>query len=202
MAVTVAGKTETRTVTVQDDPRLSVSDDDRTKRRTAITKLYTLTKQADEGRRKIVALNIALTALIDSWKRPAAPAVPDAVKKAADDTLAKVKAVLSMFDAPNAGGRGAGGGAGAPPPYTPPPVNQKINRLMTVIDGYSGPPTSRQLADIEDCSAQLQKGLEEVAKLDGEVPKLNKLMQEQGVPYFTVDTNNVPPATGGRGGGN
>jgi hypothetical protein len=73
---------------------------------------------------------------------------------------------------------------------------------MTVIDGYSGAPTSRQLADIEDCSAQLGKGLEEVAKLDGEVPKLNKLMQEQGVPYFTVDTNNVPPAAGGRGGGN
>ena len=81
-------------------------------------------------------------------------------------------------------------------------MNQKINRLMGAIDGYSGPPTSRQLADIEECAAQLQKGLEEVAKLDGEVPKLNKLMQDAGVPYFTVDTNSVPAAQAGRGGGN
>ena len=85
VTLTLAGKTETTTVTVEDDPRLSVSPDDRTKRRTAITKLFTMTRQADEGRRKIVAMNTALTALTDSWKRPAAPPVPDAVKKAADD---------------------------------------------------------------------------------------------------------------------
>ena len=99
--------------------------------------------------------------------------------------------MLGTFEGP-AGGRGAGGGAGAPPPYTPPPVNQKIKRLMGVIDGFSGPPTSRQLADIDECAAQLQKGLEEVAKLDGEVPKLNKLMQDAGVPYITVDPAAVP----------
>jgi len=200
--LTAAGKTETRTVTVEDDPRLNISPDDRTKRHTAIIRLFTMTRQADAGRRKIVAMNIAVTGLIDSWKRPAAPAVPDAVKKAADDTLARIKVVLPTFEGANQGGRGGGGGAGAPPPYTPPPVNQKINRLMTVIDGYSGPPTSRQLADIEDCATQLQRGLEEVGKLDGEVPKLNKMMQDAGLPYFTLDTTNVPPAQGGRGGGN
>ena len=148
-------------------------------------------------------MNTAVTALIDSWKRPAAPPVPDAVKKAADETLARIKAVLGTFEGAAGGGRGAGGGgAGAPPPYTPPPVNQKISRLMGVIDGFSGPPTSRQLADIDECAAQLQKGLEEVAKLDGEVPRLNKLMQDAGVPYVTVDITSVPAAQGGRGGGN
>ena len=203
VAVTVAGKTETKTVTVEDDPRLSVSPDDRAKRRTAITKLFTMTRQADEGRRKIVALNTAVTNLTDSWKRPAAPAVPEAVKKAADETLVKIKAVLSTFEAAAGGGRGGGGSAGAPPPYTPPPVNQKLTRLMGSIEGYSGPPTSRQLADLEECAAQLQKGLEEVNKLDGEVPKLNKLMQDAGVPYVTIDINSVPAAQGGgRGGGN
>ena len=202
VALTVAGKTETKTVVVEDDPRLTVSPDDRSKRRTAITKLYTMTRQAEEGRRKIVAMNTAVTALTDSWKRTAAPAVPDSVKKAAGDTLAKIKAVLGTFESPAGGGRGAGGGAGAPPPYTPPPVNQKINRLMGAIDNFSGPPTSRQLADVEECAVQLQKGLDELAKLDGEVPRLNKLIQDAGVPYFTVDTTGVPPAQAGRGGGN
>ena len=203
VALTVAGKTETKTVAVEDDPRLEISASDRAKRRTAITRLYTMTRQAEESRRKIVAMNIAVTTLTESWKRPAAPAVPESVKKAADDTLAKIKAVLGTFEGPAGGGRGAGGGAGAPPPYTPPPVNQKINRLMGVIDAYSGPPTSRQLADIEECAAQLQTGIEAVNKLDAEVPKLNKLMQDAGIPYVTVDITNVPPAVqGGRGGGN
>src|SRR5205807_2724528 len=124
--------TDTKTVTIEDDPRLSVSSDDRTKRRTAITKLYTMTKQAEEGRRKVVAMNTAVSGLIDSWKRPGVPAVPDPIKKAADDTLVKIKAVLPTFESANQGGRG--GGAGAPPPYTPPPVNQKISRLLGVID--------------------------------------------------------------------
>ena len=203
VTLTLAGKTETKTVTVVDDPRLNVSPDDRTKRRTAITRLFTMTREAEDARRKIVAMNTAVSGLTEGWKRPAAPPVPDAVKKAADDTLAKIKAVLGAFQSPAGGGRGAGGGAGAPPPYTPPPVNQKISRLMGAIDGYSGPPTSRQLSDIDDCAAQLQKGLDELAKLDGEVPKLNKLMHDAGVPYITVDTTSVPPAQGGgRGGGN
>ena len=203
VALTAAGKTETKTVTVEDDPRLEISAADRAKRRTAITRLYTMTRQAEESRRKIVAMNTAVTTLTESWKRPAAPPVPESVRKAADDTLAKIKAVLGTFEGPAGGGRGAGGGAGAPPPYTPPPVNQKINRLMGVIDAYSGPPTSRQLADIEECAAQLQIGTEAVNKLDAEVPRLNKLMQDAGIPYVTVDITSVPPpAPGGRGGGN
>jgi hypothetical protein len=200
--LTQAGNTETKTVTVQDDPRLNIAPDDRTKRRTAITRLFTMTRQAEEARRKIVAMNTAVTALTDNWKRPAAPPVPDSVKKAADESIVRIKAVLGTFESPAGGGRGAGGGAGAPPPYTPPPVNQKINRLMGAIDNYSGPPTSRQLSDIEECAAQLQKGLEELAKLDGEVARLNKLMQDAGVQYFTIDINSVPAAQGGRGGGN
>jgi hypothetical protein len=58
------------------------------------------------------------------------------------------------------------------------------------------------LADVEECAVQLQKGLDELAKLDGEVPRLNKLIQDAGVPYFTVDPTSVPPAQAGRGGGN
>jgi hypothetical protein len=123
------------------------------------------------------------------------------VKKAADDLLAKVKAAAATFENPaGAGGRGgANGGAGPPLSYTPPPVTQKIGRLLGVIDGYSEAPTSRQLADIEEASAQLQKGLAEVNRLWDEAPKLNKLMADAGVPYFTVTISTAPPAPG-RGG--
>jgi hypothetical protein len=68
---------------------------------------------------------------------------------------------------------------------------------MNAIDGYSAAPTTRQLADIEEASAQLQKGIAEVNRLWDEVPKLNKLMTDAGVPYFTVNLNVAQPARGG-----
>ena len=201
MTLAVAGNTETRTVMVEDDPRVQMSAEDRSKKRQALSTLATLAHDADASRRKAVAMNTALTNLTDSWKLPNAPPVPDAVKKAADDLLAKVKTAAAGFEAPGVGGRGGGaGGAGAAPPYTPPPVTQKITRLMALIDSYSAAPTSRQMADLQEAVDQLKRDAAEVDRLWDEVPKLNKLMTDAGVQYFKVDLNSVPAATGGRGG--
>jgi hypothetical protein len=179
-----------------------MSTEDRAKRKKAIDTLVTMTKDADAARRKAVGMNTALTSLTDSWKQPNSPSVPDPVKKAADDLLARVKAAAATFENAGGGGRGGGGGGAGPPlTYTPPPVTQKITRLMGSIDSYSEAPTTRQLADIEDASAQLQKGVAEVNKLWDEVPKLNKLMTDNGVLYFNVTPSTAPPAPG-RGGGN
>jgi photosystem II stability/assembly factor-like uncharacterized protein len=203
VTVAAAGKTESKTFIVEEDPRVELSAEDRAKRRQAINTLVSLTKEADAARRKAVAMNTSMTTLIESWSQANAPKVPDDVKKAATDLAARVKTAASVFEN-QGGGRGGGGGgsAGPPPAYVPPPVTQKISRVMAAIDGFSGPPTSRQLSDIQDATAQLHKGQEEVNKLWDEVPKLNKLMLDAGVPYFTVmDPSTVPAAAGGRGGG-
>ena len=73
---------------------------------------------------------------------------------------------------------------------------------MSSIDGFSGPPTARQLADIADAAADLKKGAAAVDAVWDEVPKLNKVMSDAGVAYFRVDLNAVPAAApAGRGGG-
>ena len=200
VTISANGKTDSRTFTVEDDPRVQFSSDDRQKRRQAIETLMTMTKQADDARRKAVAMNTALNNLTDSWKQPGAAAVPDNVKKAADDLLARVKKTAAVFEQ-QGGGRGAGGSAGPPPAYTPPPVTQKIQRLMFSIDGYSAAPTARQMADIQVASSELKTGIAQVDALWDEVPKLNKLMTEAGVPYFNVNLTPARP-TGGRGRGN
>jgi hypothetical protein len=66
------------------------------------------------------------------------------------------------------------------------------------IDSYSAAPTSRQSVDIEGASAQLRKGVADANTLWDEVPKLNKLMTDTGVPYVTVNPNTVGPPAGGR----
>jgi hypothetical protein len=200
ITIALAGKSDQKTVAIEDDPRVTMSDADRLKRRTALTKLVTLTRDADGGRKKIVAMNIALTNLTQSWSRPGAGPVPDAVKKATDDMLAKIKAVIGSFEMERP--QGQLGAAGPPPRYIPPPISQKIGRLMGAIDGYSATPTVRQLADIQQVEGELAPAITQVNQLFDEMPRLNKMLADAGVPYFTVDVNNVPPPQQGRGGGN
>jgi hypothetical protein len=204
VTVAMGDKKDTRTMVVEEDPRVVFSDADRAKRRQAVDTLIAMTKQAAEPSRKAVAMTTALTNLMASWAQPNAPQVPDVVKKAVEDLNGRVKVAAAVFVAAG-GGRGGrgGGGAGAAPPFVPPPVTQKIQRLMGQVDGYTEAPTARQLADLQVAQAELQKGIAEIDKLWDEVPKLNKMMADAGVQYFKVNLNvAVPTPAFGRGGGN
>jgi hypothetical protein len=184
VAIAAAGKNESKTVAVEEDPRITLAAADRAKRRQALTKLYGMARDAETGRRKIVAIRTSLTTLTDSWKRPGASQPPAPVKKAVDDLLARVKEVAGLFEVDRQGGLGF---AGPPLTYTPPPLNQKIGRLMGSIDGYAAAPTERQLTDIDLASADLRPALASVNKLANEdVPRLNKMMADAGVPYVSA----------------
>ncbi len=188
VTLALAGKTESKTVVVEQDPRIQVSVSDREKRQQTIDSLLTLVREAEVAHKKAVAIHDALTTLTDNWKQPTAPKVPDAVKKSAEELLARSKTVADRFTAP-AGGRGGGGGAGAPPTYVPPAVTLKIGRLLGTLDSYSGAPTSRQLAEAADASAQLQKDVAELNKLAADVPPLNRMLSDSGVAYFCIEGN-------------
>jgi hypothetical protein len=123
--------------------------------------LVSLAREADVSRKKAVAILASLTSLTASWNQPGAPPVPDAVKKSPEDLLARSKTVAARFQAAGGGGRGGGGGGGGAP-FVPPPVTQKIGRLISVIDNYSGAPTSFQMAETQDCAAQLPKDVAEL----------------------------------------
>ncbi len=180
--IALGDKTESKTVVVEQDPRIQVPATDREKRRQTIDTLVTLAREADAGRKRAVAIHNALTSLTNSWKEPGAPKIPDAVKKSADDLLARSKTVADRFE-PAARGFG---GAGAPPPYTPPAITLKIGRLLSALDTYTGAPTSRQMEEAQDASAQLQKDVAELNRLASDVPKLNKMMGDAGVAYFNT----------------
>ena len=201
ITLSLAGKTESQTVKVDEDPRLSFSAADRAKRKALVDRAVALAKEADVARRKIVALRTALTTLSDGWKRPGAAPVPEAIRKYVDDLLARAKtAAIPAFEAPPSDEPRLLGFAGAPLGYNEPTVSSQITRVMQSAMNYPAAPTTKQMADLDQAEANLKAAVAEVAKFDGEVPKLNKMMADAGVPYFTVDTANVPAATGGRGG--
>ena len=208
VTLTAGNFKDSKTVIVEEDPRVAplFSASDRAKQRAAIDTLVALTKQAEEPRRKAVAMSTALTAVTTSWTQPNAPQVPDAVKKAVEELNQRVTKASAVFQAAGGGrgGRGGGGGgAGAAPAFTPAPVPQKLQRLLQQIDSYSAAPTSQQMSDIQNAKDELTRGAAEVDKLWDEVAKLNKTMADAGVQYFTVNLNAVQAAPAfGRGGGN
>ena len=183
VTVALAGKTDSKTVVVEQDPRIQVAPPDREKRRQTIDTLVQLAREADAARIRAVAIHTALMNLTERWQGTDAPKIPDAIRKSAEDLLARSKTVADRFQAP-AGGRG-GGGAGAPPPYTPPAVTLKISRLLGTLDNYTGAPTSFQLAEAQDASTQLQRDVAALNQLAADLPKLNKMLSDAGVPYFS-----------------
>lgn len=185
MTIALGGKTDSKTVVVEQDPRIQVPATDREKRRQTIDTLVTLTREADAARKRAVAIHASLVSLTDSWKAPNAPKIPEAIKKSADDLLARSKTVADRFVSSG----GARQGGEPPPVYTPPPVTQKIGRLLGALDNYTGAPTSRQLAEAQDCSAQLQKDVADLNRLAADVPGLNKMMISAGIPYFNAGVN-------------
>ena len=184
VTVAMGGATDSKSVTVEQDPRIQVPTSDREKRRQTIDTLVRLTREADAARRRAVAIRNSLVSMTDSWKQPTAPKIPEAIQKSADDLLARSKTVAARLEPP-AGGRGFGGGTGARG-YTPPAVTQKISRLLGQIDNYTGAPTSQQMAEAQDASAQLQKDVADLDKLAADVPALNKMMHDASVPYFSA----------------
>jgi photosystem II stability/assembly factor-like uncharacterized protein len=183
VTIALGGKTDSKTVVVEQDPRIQVPAADRDKRRQTIDTLSRLASEADVARKKAVAIYTALMNLTERWKDADAPKIPDAAKHSAEELLARSKTVADRFQAP-AGGRGGGGGGAMP--YAPPAVTLKIGRLLLALDNYTGAPTSFQLAEAQDAGAQFQRDMAELNKLAADLPKLNKVLSDAGVPYFNA----------------
>ena len=169
----------TKTVLVEQDLRVHLTPQESTERRRAITELFEMAKGADASERQFSALRTALTDV----KR-----LPDNVQKALDDLRKKMD---SIEKAP------AGRGGGTPGEYTPPPVSQRISTLLNTIDSYAYPPTSVQLAEIPRLRAEMTDVDAKIKRLiDEDLPSLNKLMNDAGVPHISLADQ--APAAGGR----
>jgi photosystem II stability/assembly factor-like uncharacterized protein len=191
--VAYEGKEETRTVTLNEDPRVQISAEDRAARRKALDELGEMIGPAFVGQRSIQALRTAVDGEIQSWRRPGAVRPPDNVRKAAEDFLKKIDEVYPKFATrPQQGQLGA---AGPPLQFQAPPLPNRLGTIMFSLEGWSGPPSASQLAEMKVIAGQLQEARAALRKLvEEDLPALNKLMNEAGVPHI-----NLPMPGGGQG---
>src|SRR5208283_4027218 len=181
-----AGKNEaTQTVQVSDDPRITVSPEARAARHDAIMKLYGLARSADRDRRTITSLKTNLTAAMEAWKKPGAPKIPEEIQKAAEALAKLVGEMNGSYVAPEQ----PMGNAGPPLVYTPPPLPQRVGRLMGAIEGYTAAPTSQQAEELDTVTTLVANGHDGVKKIvDEQLPALNKMMNEAGIPYISPES--------------
>ncbi|HEU5410839.1 MAG TPA: hypothetical protein VFU57_07450, partial [Candidatus Acidoferrales bacterium] len=92
------------------------------------------------------------------------------------------------------------GGAGGPLHYTPPPIPQRIGRLMSELDGYSAAPTEPEKEQIADASQELDQSMATLHELiNKDLAALNNAMNKAGVPHITAEP--LVEQRGGRGRG-
>jgi len=194
------GKNEqSKRLVVEEDPRIEISAEDRIARRRALDQLAQLAGPATQGQRSITALRTSLGNTLEGWKRPGPGRPPENVQRAADELLKKLDATCKLFANPNqCGERGTTGLGAAGPPLVAadPPVTQRILQLMGGIEGYTAAPTAWQLEQIRLLQGKLNDAVGQARRLvQEELPALNKLMNEAGIPHLAV------PGGGRAGGG-
>jgi len=194
-----AGSQEaTQTVVVEDDPRNTMSAEDRTARHEAIEQLYAMAKTTDKDRKTIAGIKEGLKQAREQWKKnagkPDAPKIPGEIEKAAEELQKKVDAVAEKFAREQQGL----GNAGPPFEWKPDPLPQQVQSLLRDLDGFWAAPGGQQKEKIAELKPLVEEASGQVKKIaEEELPALNKKMNDAGIPHIVPGT---PPSSGRFGG--
>lgn len=182
--VAAGGKESTTTVTVLEDPRITMTTADRATRRAALDRLMPKLAPMVMAQRTIQQMRQVLGSEVERWKRPGAR-VPDNVRQAGDALLGKVDALYPNFGTPPAEQRGLGD-AGPPLVARPTPYSQRLLQLYAAIGNMSAAPTAWQLEQVDLLTAKADELSAAVRALADELETLNTLMNQVGLPHIVV----------------
>jgi photosystem II stability/assembly factor-like uncharacterized protein len=187
--ITIGKMEQSKKIVVEEDPRITISSEDRAARRQALTQLSQMASTALLGQRSMTGLHTSLNTYVEGWKRPGAAKPPENVQKAAEDLLKKVDETCRKFANPaQCGERGPGQGTAGPPlVYTPPAITQRVGQLLGGIESYTAAPTTWQLDQIKLLQGMLSDANTAARKLaQDDLAALNKMMNDAGVPHIVV----------------
>ena len=187
--VAVAKVEQTKTVTVEEDPRIAIAPEERVARRQALDQLAQMATTAVAARRSITGMRRSLNDAIEAWKKTGATKPPENIQKSAEDLLKRTEDTCRKFGTPQQCGEKANplGTAGPPLIYMPPAITQRVLQLMGGIENYAAAPSATQLEQIKILQGLLASASVDSRKLTQEdLPALNKMMNEAGVPFITI----------------
>jgi hypothetical protein len=178
--VAVGSQSEQKVVQVEEDPRIQLNPADKEQRLAFLLEVSELQKRADKVQRGVTALRTQTSALEDNWKKPSAPKVSDAARKAAEGLKTKLDALNRRV--------GMGGfreGDFDPTVYIPPSIPQRLLRLMGDVDGYTSrisEPQTEEFSLLKKLVSDVKTQYQRVQTED--VPTANKTLVSAGAGYI------------------
>jgi photosystem II stability/assembly factor-like uncharacterized protein len=168
-----AGREVTKTVRVEGDPRLDVTFEARKAQHDALMNLYRVAPLLSATEKTLDILRRQLEEADAMVKKAAVPpaAVSEAIKAVLDEAQTIRRDLLGD---PQAGFQGMRLS-----------VRGRLLSLARSIAGYTGAPSERQIQNIARNTEQLRVLAEKVNRMiDQDIPRLNKLMIENNIPYI------------------
>ena len=183
--ITANGHEASQKVSVQEDPQVQISPEDRAARRAAIDQVYALAKTAAKDRKRIAALKVSVHAVLETWnsdaRKPGAPKIPLDIQKSADELEKKVDALAEKFLRERQGL----GNAGPPLEWKPAPLPQQAQDLLENLDEFLAAPSGQDQEKLAELAPLVADASAQVKKLIGEdLPAFNKKMNEAGIPHI------------------
>jgi hypothetical protein len=170
-----AGQEMTKTVEVEGDPRIDVSFADRKAQHDALLIVYKLTPTILTATRTLNSIKGEIQRVRGDLNK---------VKDAPEIVVEQVKAVSKKIDDiqiklagdPRLGWRGMRAS-----------VRGRLSMLGRSIGGFTGAPSEQQVKQLQKESVELKTLIERInAIIEVDVPKLNKLMNENNIPRIFV----------------
>ncbi len=173
--VSLGSWSASKTVLVEEDPRIAVSGAERKEWYEACVAAARLWGQTDTANRSAASLKKQLTELQDSLKKK--PKTPEAVTSAVKALVDKVEGIARRLSRQTPLGF-----AGAPLAEDPEPLLTKARGLYTTFSNVTAPPTEQHRALMGRLNKQVGAVVAEVNTLaEKEVPALNKLLLDSGM---------------------
>jgi hypothetical protein len=168
-----AGQEMIKTVKVEGDPRIDATFEARKAQHDALMSLYRLGPLLSAAEKALDTLRRQLEEAEAMAKKAAAP--PAAISEAIKAVLAEVQAVRKeLLGDPQAGFQAMRLS-----------LRGRLLSLARSIGGYTGAPSERQIQNIAKNTERLMALVEKINLIiDQDVPRLNKLMIENNIPYI------------------
>lgn len=171
--VTVDGRAAAKSVTVNPDPLVEISDADRQALYRTLLTLTEMQRTVGSAATMVTRLDQRMQQMAETMK--AHPTAPAAVKSTVDAAIKQVADLrLAIAGRPGPGGGGGGGGVQ--------PLRNRINGLKSEVVGSQSLPTQVQSAQTETLQKQLA---DLVAQLNGAIttalPGVYKALQDHGI---------------------
>jgi photosystem II stability/assembly factor-like uncharacterized protein len=170
-----AGQEMTKTVEVEGDPRIDVSFEDRKAQHDALLIVYKLTPTILTATRTLNSIDNEIKRVRGNLNKvPDAPEIVVKQLKAVSEKIADIQ--TKLVGDPRLGWRGMRAS-----------VRGRLALVGRSIGGYTGAPSEQQVQQVQKESDELKALIEKINTIiEVDVPKLNKLMNENNIPRIFV----------------